>query len=301
MFNLIRMNLYRMFRTRALIVVSLVAVAWIYIFYTLSYRVDFEQMMQEATAEMEAEQRAEELQQQPEEMQQGTVTSFSEEDSTELNTRVEVRGEVDKQEGAPIFEVVSKEMTGAPFLMVFIIILVSIFSYADEKNGFVKNIVGQCKHRSDVFISKLGAVAIFDFIFILGYFITSVIMSLILSTGQQLLTEYMGDFICGMAIFYLLIVALSSGIVMLTNVSRSGALAMTTGILLLMGFENLIISGIDTWLHTEFYQYSLFRAINMIFEVQTSAELVKTILIGVGFLTVFSVSGTLVAEKRDAV
>lgn len=146
------------------------------------------------------------------------------------------------------------EELNSGILVIFFLIAAIIFFWADERNGFVKNIAGQTRHKSAIFLSKLLVIGIFVFASMLCY----------------LLVEYL-SFRCGLAdadirfgmerlpeackVFateYLLYMAYISGLLLLTEVTKSTAVSITMGILGITGFGLLLSGVIMKIFHTDF-------------------------------------------------
>lgn len=141
MLNMIRMELYRMFRTKSFYVVSLILMASIV--FTTSL---VEDEMKSFTKE--------ELQEQYE-----YATGQKEEEPVNFGLTVTTPTEPGKD--VSVFDLFYANLKGK-FIALFIVIFTVLYSSADMTSGFIKNIAGQVRSRGNLVVAK--AVALFVYV-----------------------------------------------------------------------------------------------------------------------------------------
>lgn len=63
--------------------------------------------------------------------------------------------------------------------LLFSVIFVMIFVSSENKNGYIKNIGGQVRHRSQLFISKMAVIGIYTVLFDLIMFLVEAVVWMI--------------------------------------------------------------------------------------------------------------------------
>lgn len=146
-----------------------------------------------------------------------------------------------------------EELSGG-IILIFVLIASLIFFRGDEKNGFVKNIAGQTRYKVEIFLSKFIAIAIFTLVSMLCYMLVEFaafkfdwLIGVDISFGMAHLKEALKVF----AIEYLLYMAFISGLLLLTELTKSTAVGITIGLLGLMGFGILFSGLVQKLFHTD--------------------------------------------------
>lgn len=200
---------------------------------------------------------------------------------------------------------------GLPLL--FICIAVVLFVNNEEKTGFIKNISGQVKRKSDIYIGKLIAVAGYILILMLVYGVAHYISLQIgfhgdMSFGKNIFVSFVKAF----AIVYLLYLAFAGGLMMLTAVLRNNTIGIVIGILSVCGIGNMIFGLMDTALEKLFdmdldkystAKYSVSGCIRESGALLTGgADIMgRLLVVGIIFLIVYNFIGDLIFVKRDVV
>lgn len=141
MFNLIRMNLYRIFHTRSTYI--MLAVIMVFAgFSAYMMREDIKMLEEEITAEGG----------QLNEAQTDEIVPESDDASTPLTIMVETPYHEDGTKPA-FTEYLCADLRSGLILIILAIFPV-LFVNSEEKSGFVKNIAGQTKRREWIYLSK---------------------------------------------------------------------------------------------------------------------------------------------------
>ena len=191
-------------------------------------------------------------------------------------------------------------------MLLFLLIAAIIFFWGDERNGFVKNIAGQTKHKVNIFLSKLIAIGIFTLVSMLCYMLVefaafkcSWLAGVNIAFGMEHLKEACKVF----ATEYLLYMAYISGLLLLTEVTRSTAVGITIGLLGVLGFGIVFSALVQKVLHTNFqivkyYVNTSVTEINMYVEWEVFR---LALCVGGGFLVLYNVLHMFWFVKRDVV
>lgn len=178
-------------------------------------------------------------------------------------------------------------------LLIFLLIAVVTFSYADLANGYIKNIAGQVKNKGNTVISKFVVVAVYTFIVLLLVFLTN------LAGSAIVLNITIGDNIGhAVAIFFvkwILIMGMTSILLFVTTGLKNKTLASVVGVILgsemltfaYMGLNNLF-SKFDI---TEYAPDQLVGA--------TDLSIINSTIVGVVMIAVFITLTVKAFNKND--
>lgn len=132
--------------------------------------------------------------------------------------------------------------------LVFISIFTALFVNSEVKNGYIKNIAGQIKFRGMLVFSKLPALLIFNIIVFIGAYLTNAIFIRFFLGEVDL--GITAELIKLILIQLLLHFAFSCIVMALTMVTKSKAAGIAFGIIFSAGLGALLFMGIDTVLHS---------------------------------------------------
>ena len=133
MLRCIKMDLYRMFHTKALYIIWIIMAAGV-IFSTYMAKIDEENIRNESSA-VELEQEA-------------------------LSVGMQVTLNIEEGQSVTVDDQVYANLNGA-FVTLFLVIFAVLFSTADINSGYIKNVGGQVKRRESLILSKVVSLFIF--------------------------------------------------------------------------------------------------------------------------------------------
>ncbi len=275
MFNMVRMDLYRMFRTKALYVI------WIVMALTMLLTTALSLMAQEMPEPQEY------IQQETEE---------------NVNLGMSVSLPTLPGEQITVLDEVYANTT-AKFTALFLVIFAVLFATADINSGYVKNIGGQVPNRGALFLSKTAAMLVFTALTMIGYVLLQAlfcricfgylvwgnISALLWYLGIQILLHYALTLIC-MAIAVVL---------------RNNVFSMIIVICLCGGISALIYGLIDNLMHKlgvqdfQIMKYTVTGQIAMVPLETSSGDILTPAVISVAFLLAMSFIGSTVFAKKD--
>lgn len=291
MLNLIKMDLYRLVRSKSFWVMIIVTavVAFISAFAT---NFSYESIESIADPEIMAEMGID--------MDEETANSMSVGFTAELNELDNVLG------GEKVYftEYFNYDFSALTMLL-FCAIFPPIFVNAEQKYGFIKNIAGQLPNRGMLVIPKLCAVAVQVIVIFAVYIITSSLSCSILF-GDRLVFDFSGEFIKVFALHFLLHYSFAVVVTAATIFLRGSALSMTFGIIVSGGLTSFIYSFADIVLHkigfSEDFSIGDFAIESCVGDISTQiagGDLARVISVGAVFLTASVVVSMAAMYKRD--
>lgn len=191
-------------------------------------------------------------------------------------------------------------------LVLFILIGAILFLRGDEKNGFIKNIAGQTKHRYNILVSKLVVIWIYTFICMVCYMLVgyiTFITGFALDGGIDFGIEYLPEAIKIFALQYLLYVAFISGLLLVTEVTRTTATGITIGFLVTMGFGRLFVAITQKMFNTDFDISKYYISTNISkTDMSASADVLKfALVIGIVYFILYNALNIFWFSKKDIV
>lgn len=197
------------------------------------------------------------------------------------------------------------DIAGA-LILLFIAIFAVIFAHKDDKNGYVKNIVPQLKHKGDMVFARLANIAIYTAFVFVVYFIVNVVMSMILYPEMKF--GFSTDFLLILLVQFVLHLAFASFCDFLTTLSRSAAFGITIGVLFSSGLHvmatqlmNMLETAIFGKLTVDFNNALTFTHITKLNIYANSDKMIMGLIVALIHLVVWNGLSYLITSKRDVV
>lgn len=204
--------------------------------------------------------------------------------------------------GTSLFIIV---LTATSFLSLMVSCMItSTFVNEEQAGGYIKNIAGQVKSKGMLVVSKFVTIAVVSLTVLIAYIIGSS-ASALLFFGKTLTYTGAGKFIEILLIRYLLFIAVNVIVLFLCTLTKSKTLAVAFGIIFGTGATKFIYSIISTFADLVLnvsISISSYTPDGLIFNIgvdSAAGELVKAVLVGIGYIAVFMVLTTVVLTKRD--
>lgn len=296
MLNLIRMNLYRMIKTKSLYILLLCSVS----FCLLSCYMD----------------RYDYIEIQKEETETITEETLSKDEGTDGIT-IEKADEVDPESGSfgiavqtpdktdgknPVFLEYFHAYLASGILLTFLIIGSALYVNGESKCGFIKNIAGQTRHKSYIYIAKIIAMAIYAAFFILFYGLLHYIgLKLFLPYHLSFGKEQLGQSAKLLLVTFLLYMAFVSAIALLVTLTRSTSAGITVGLLVNFGFLALFTPYLEKLFHVKIMKYLITTNMQQLFLGASGKCIQQSIYVGGIFLLIYLLCGTVYFTKKDVV
>lgn len=203
-----------------------------------------------------------------------------------------------------IGSVVSVEMR-SQLLAILCVIFAAIFTNADYKNGYIKNIAGQFPRREQLVASKFIVIA-FQVLVMVVVFTISIVASGYVMWESDFYLGSITELFQYLGVQYLLHLGIAAVMMLLCTLTYSTAFSMTSGILLCSGLAvpiysliNKAINGVKTGLEFDINKYILDGNITMLLYDSTSEVMVRGVAVGVAFAIVSLFISTIIVKKRD--
>ena len=148
MLNMIKMDLYRMFRTKSMYVVWIVLAVSV-LFTTFMCKTDYDSLSKEDTVRQE---------------------QFVEPTAENINVGMMVTLPTEPGEKVTVYDIFFANSQGK-FYALFLVIFAVMFSTADIGSGYIKNIGGQVQKRGTLIFSRSIALAVFTVLTMAGAFL----------------------------------------------------------------------------------------------------------------------------------
>lgn len=235
MFNAIRMDVYRLFKTKSTYIILVIMIALSVMGTGLM------SVMTEMTG-------AESQQVQTEQMSDNADYAGEDDQFNEDTEEAQSQFSVSVSESNPdendnsVLSFAMSDISGLQAGL-FIIIFTVLFSMADINSGFIKSIGGQVKGRGVLIVSKIAAIAIFTAIVIITDFLTQLIAvniffdDAVVGSASEIVRLLSSQFVLN---FALAVLMMAIAIIIKNNV-----VSMIIGVCMCSGIFELIFMGIN--------------------------------------------------------
>lgn len=280
MLNMIKMDLYRMFRTKSMYIVwSVLAVALL--LTTFLCKTDYDSLSKEDA------------------MQQEQITEPTEEN---INVGMMVTLPTKPGEKVTVFDIFFANSQGK-FYALFLVIFAVIFSTADIGGGYIKNIGGQVQKRGALIFSRSIALAVFTMLTMVGSFLFQAVANDIvfgeLEWGN--LKAILSYFLTELTLHYaLMLICMAIAIILKNNViSMVIAVCLTMNVMsIVYGLVNSAIQKIGIQ-NFQIYKYTITGKLSLLPMNPSGNECLAAFGVAIVFIVVMISVSSVVFQKRD--
>lgn len=280
MLNLIKMDLYRMFRTKSLYVICIVLAAAL-LFTTILCKTDYE-ILNEADA-----------------VQQEQVAELTTEN---INVGMMVTLPTEPGEKVTVFDIFFGNSQGK-FYALFLVIFAVLFSTADISSGYIKNVGGQVQSRGALVISRAIALAVFTIMTLAGVFVFQAVANGIIfgylewGDARAILLYFATEVVLHYA---LVLICMTIAVTLKNNViSMVIAVCLTMNVMTIVyGLVNNAIQkmGIQNF---QIYEYTITGKLSLLPMNPGGKECLAAFGVALAFIVATIVAGSVVFQKRD--
>ena len=280
MLNMIKMDLYRMFRTKSMYVIWIVLAVSV-LFTTFMCKTDYDLLSKEDTVRQE---------------------QFAEPTAENINVGMMVTLPTEPGEKVTVYDIFFANSQGK-FYALFLVIFAVMFSTADIGSGYIKNIGGQVRSRRNLIFSKASVLFVYTTVTMLLYFIIQIIAQqmyfgyLEWGNGSELL-RYFGIQI--LLHYALVLISMAIAVVLNSNVFSMTiviCLCMNTMIVLYGVINHLIQkAGVENF---QILKYTVTGKIALLSMSPTNKECLTAVVIAAAFGIVVTLLTAWVFRKRD--
>ncbi len=201
-------------------------------------------------------------------------------------------------------ELISTQVSSG-LLVLLCVIFTAMFASAEQKNGYVKNIAGQLPNRGMLALSKLAVLAV-QLCFLLAVFALVTALTGALLWGGRFYLGSVFSLLRFLGVQYLLHLGFASVILFLSILSRSSAFSMVVGLLAGMGtlvpiysMVNKLVYDIQPDWKFDISKFTLDGNVLMASIGAAPGTMVRAAVVGGVFLAVCALLSMAVMQKRD--
>lgn len=280
MFNMIKMDLYRMFRTKSMYVIWIVLAASLLI-TTCLCKTDYELLDEEDAVQQE-------------QIAEPTV------DNINVGMMVTLPTEPGKK--VTVFDIFFANSQGK-FYALFLVIFAVMFSTADIGSGYIKNIGGQVRNRGFLIFSRSIALAVFTILTMVGAFLFQAAANGIIfgelewGNAKAILSYFVTELVLHYA---LVMICMAIAIILKNNViSMVIAVCLTMNVMIIVyGVVNSAIQKIGIQ-NFQIYKYTITGKLSLLPMNPSGNECLAAFGIAMVFIVMMISASSIVFQKRD--
>ncbi|MCO7146591.1 ABC transporter permease [Coprococcus catus] len=280
MLNIIKMDLYRMFKTKSMYVIWIVLAAILLITTSLC-KTDYE-LLNEKDA-----------------MKQEQVTEPTVDN---INVGMMVTLPTEPGEKVTVFDIFFANSQGK-FYALFLVIFAVLFSTADISSGYIKNIGGQVGNRGSLIFSRSIALSVFSVLTMTGAFLFQAAANCIvfgeLEWGNT--KAILSYFVAELALHYaLVLICMAIAIILKNNViSMVIAVCLTMNVMTIVyGVVNSVIQKIGIQ-NFQIYKYTITGKLSLLPMNPSGNECLAAFGVAIVFIVMMISVSSVVFQKRD--
>ena len=280
MLNMIKMDLYRMFRTKSLYVIWIVLAAILLITTSLC-KTDYELLTEKDAMKQE-------------QVTEPTVDN--------INVGMMVTLPTEPGEKVTVFDIFFANSQGK-FYALFLVIFAVLFSTADISSGYIKNIGGQVGNRGSLIFSRSIALSVFSVLTMTGAFLFQAAANCIvfgeLEWGNT--KAILSYFVTELALHYaLVLICMAIAIILKNNViSMVIAVCLTMNVMTIVyGVVNSAIQKIGIQ-NFQIYKYTITGKLSLLPMDPSGNECLAAFGVAIVFIVMMISVSSVVFQKRD--
>ena len=332
MLNMIKMDVYRMFHTKSLYVIWIILLASS-LFTSFLAKIDYdavnkdfvEQQEQSVLTDVSKEENVQAGQTGIEEItgqenlaankeQSGDMVSteelsaqkengnIGEKENDNINLGMTVTMPTEPGKPVTVFDVFFSNAQGR-FYALFLIIFAVMFSTADIKSGYIKNIGGQVPRRGVLVVSKAVALALFTVITLAGIFLFQaaanmvVFKSVVWGDWKVIIPYFLTQLVLNYA-FVLICVAMAV-------IIKNNVVSMTLSVCLTMNMMSIIYDLISYAIYKigihnfDIYKYTITGKMTMLPMNVSTNDVVSSMCVAAAFIVIMLTLSSYIFQKRD--
>lgn len=332
MLNMIKMDVYRMFHTKSLYVIWIILLASS-LFTSFLAKIDYdavnkeweEQQEQAVQTDVSKEENVQAGQTGIEEItgqenlaankeQFGDMVSteelsaqkengnIGEKENDNINLGMTVTMPTEPGKPVTVFDVFFSNAQGR-FYALFLIIFAVMFSTADIKSGYIKNIGGQVPRRGVLVVSKAVALALFTVITLAGIFLFQaaanmvVFKSVVWGDWKVIIPYFLTQLVLNYA-FVLICVAMAV-------IIKNNVVSMTLSVCLTMNMMSIIYDLISYAIYKigihnfDIYKYTITGKMTMLPMNVSTNDVVSSMCVAAAFIVIMLTLSSYIFQKRD--
>ena len=311
MLNMIKMDVYRMFRTKSMYVIWIILMASSLLTSFLS-KIDYDAVNKEWEQQQAVERQADtdgqtvdvvnaqDIEEQQADDSNKEQLSQQNTDNVNLGMSVELPTEPGKK--VTVMDVFFSNAQGK-FYALFLVIFAVMFATADIKSGYIKNIGGQVSQRGMLIVSRAVALALFTAITFAGIFVFQAVANMLafkyVMWGNW--KEIIPYFLTELTLHYaFVLICMAIAVIIKNNViSMTLSVCLTMNIMsIVYGFIGYVVN--RKGLHNfSIYKYTVTGRMAMLPMNAGRDDVVSSMCVAVIFIIIMLSLSSYVFQKRD--
>lgn len=311
MLNMIKMDVYRMFRTKSMYVIWIILLASALLTSFLSKK-DYDAVNKEWEQQQEVESQADtdgqtvdvvnaqDIEEQQADNSNKEQLSQQNTDNVNIGMSVELPTEPGKK--VTVMDVFFSNAQGK-FYALFLVIFAVMFATADIKSGYIKNIGGQVSQRGMLIVSRAVALALFTAITFAGIFVFQAVANMLafkcVMWGNW--KEIIPYFLTELTLHYaFVLICMAIAVIIKNNV-----ISMTLSVCLTMNIMSIVYAFIDyvvnrKGLHNfSIYKYTVTGRMAMLPMNAGRDDVVSSMCVAVIFIIIMLSLSSYIFQKKD--
>ena len=311
MLNMIKMDVYRMFRTKSMYVIWIILLASALLTSFLS-KIDYDAVNKEWERQQAVESQADtdgqtvdvvnaqDIEEQQADDSNKEQLSQQNTDNVNIGMSVELPTEPGKK--VTVMDVFFSNAQGK-FYALFLVIFAVMFATADIKSGYIKNIGGQVSQRGMLIVSRAVALALFTAITFAGIFVFQAVANMLafkyVMWGNW--KEIIPYFLTELTLHYaFVLICMAIAVIIKNNV-----ISMTLSICLTMNIMSIAYAFIDyvvnrSGLHNfNVYRYTVTGRMAMLPMNAGREDVVSSMFVAAVFIIIMLSLSSYIFQKRD--
>ena len=280
MLNIIKMDLYRMFKTKSMYVIWIVLAA-ILLITTFLCKTDYELLTEKDAMKQE-------------QVTEPTVDN--------INVGMMVTLPTEPGEKVTVYDIFFANSQGKLYALLLVIFTV-LFSTADISSGYIKNIGGQVRNRGSLIFSRSIALSVFSVLTMTGAFLFQAAANCIvfgeLEWGNT--KAILSYFVAELALHYaLVLICMAIAIILKNNViSMVIAVCLTMNVMTIVyGVVNSVIQKIGIQ-NFQIYKYTITGKLSLLPMNPSGNECLAAFGVAIVFIVMMISVSSVVFQKRD--
>lgn len=280
MLNIIKMDLYRMLKTKSMYVIWIVLAAILLITTSLS-KTDYELLTEKDAMKQE-------------QVTEPTVDN--------INVGMMVTLPTEPGEKVTVYDIFFANSQGKLYALLLVIFTV-LFSTADISSGYIKNIGGQVRNRGALIFSRAIALAVFTVLTMAGAFLFQAVANGIvfgeLEWGNT--KAILSYFVTELALHYaLVLICMAIAIILKNNV-----ISMVIAVCLSMNVMTIVYGGINSAIQKigiqnfQIYKYTITGKLSLLPMNPSGNECLAAFGVAIVFIVMMISVSSVVFQKRD--
>ena len=313
MLNMIKMDVYRMFRTKSMYVIWIILLASALLTSFLS-KIDYDavnkewerQQAVESQADTDTDmQAADVVNAQDIEQQQAADSNkeqLSQQNTDNVNIGMSVELPTEPGKKVTVMDVFFSNAQGK-FYALFLVIFAVMFATADIKSGYIKNIGGQVSQRGMLIVSRAVALALFTAITFAGIFVFQAAANMLafkcVVWGNW--KEIIPYFLTELTLHYAFVLICMAVAVIIKN----NVISMTLSVCLTMNIMSIVYAFIDyvvnrKGLHNfSIYKYTVTGRMAMLPMNAGREDVISSVCVAAAFIIIMLSLSSYIFQKRD--